>query len=119
MNSTSLYNVRTEGDSAYVQFDDATQALNVLFYQFLGIRTISNETDVNYQVNRWLGLSGGYQYSDRLIRSAEEVTIAGSPSLLPYSQTNLQHTERSAFACGRTRGSASTCPPRPESTAVH
>lgn len=92
VNSTSLYNVRTEGDSAYVQFDDATQALNVLFYQFLGIRTISNETDVNYQVNRWLGLSGGYQYSDRLIRSTEEVTIAGSPSLLPYSQTNLQHT---------------------------
>jgi hypothetical protein len=87
-NSTSIYNVRTEGESAFVEFDNALQTANLLYFQYLGIRTIANETDANYQATQWLSVFGGYHYSDRLIRSIEQITVQGSPETVPFEQTN-------------------------------
>lgn len=87
-NATSVYSVRTNGNSEFLQYDNATQSADLLYYEYLGIRTVSNQTDINYQALKWLGISGGYQYSNRLIRSVEQVTIFGSPSSMPYQQTN-------------------------------
>jgi hypothetical protein len=91
-NQTSVYNVRIDGNSTFVQFDNATQTLNTFDFQFLGIRTITNETDLNYQAKRWLGLFGGYQYSDRQIRSVLDNVSFGIPFSLPTQQTNILNT---------------------------
>jgi hypothetical protein len=91
-NSTAVYNVRTEGSSQFLQYDNATQSLDILYYNYLGIRTVSNETDANYQLLNWLGFSGGFQYSNRLIRSNQEFTLAGSNTPAPYSQTDQQRS---------------------------
>jgi hypothetical protein len=91
-NQTSVYNIRINGNSTFVQFDNATQALNTFDFQFLGIRTISNETDLNYQLKNWLGFFGGYQYSDRQIRSVLDNVSFGVPFSLPTEQTNILNT---------------------------
>jgi hypothetical protein len=91
VNSTSVYNVRTEGDAAYIQFNNATQTSDLAYYNYLGIRTVSNETDVNYQATPWMGVSGGYQYSNRLIRSVEQTTFFGTTEGTPVEQTNQLH----------------------------
>jgi hypothetical protein len=68
-NSTALYNVRMDGNSQFLQLDNETGQFVVQDFQSLGIRTISNQTDLNYQARKWIGFFGGYTYSDRLIRS--------------------------------------------------
>ncbi len=88
VNQTSLYNARTDGDSAYLQFDNATQSSALLYFQYLGIRTIANETDFKYQLRPWLDLHGGYEYSNRRITSTQQFAISGTPAALPYFQTN-------------------------------
>ncbi|MGH9666249.1 MAG: hypothetical protein ACRD9L_17620, partial [Bryobacteraceae bacterium] len=88
VNSTSVYSIRTEGNSFFSQYDNATQSAEVLYFEYLGIRTISNDTDVNYQATPLLGVQGGYHYSNRLIRSTDEFTVGGEPSVTPAEQTN-------------------------------
>jgi hypothetical protein len=86
---TSIYNVRTEGESAYLQYDNATQSSDLLYFQYLGIRTIEAGADVQYQLLKWLELNGGYDYSDRRINSSPQFANAGITSGTPYSQTNI------------------------------
>jgi hypothetical protein len=83
VNTTSVYNVRTEGDSTYIQYDNSSQTADFLSFQYLGIRTITNESDLNYAWTRWLGVFAGYHYTDRKITS---VLFQG---MTPYSQTNI------------------------------
>ena len=82
-NSTALYNVRMDGNSQFLQFDNANGGFVIQDFQSLGIRTISNQTDVNYQARKWLGFFGGYTYSDRLIRSVLGLDMPA------YNQTNI------------------------------
>lgn len=88
VNQTSVYNIRTEGDSAYLQFDNATQSADLLYFQYLGIRTVATETDIKYQVRSWFDLHGGYEYSNRRISSDQQFALAGTPATVPYMQTN-------------------------------
>jgi len=88
VNSTSAYNTRIDGNSEFLQFNDATQSTDVLYFQYLGIRTIANETDVNYQPAQTIGFYAGYNYTNRRIRSIEEETALGSPQAVDVSQTN-------------------------------
>lgn len=88
VNSTSVYNIRTEGNSYFSQYDNATQSAQVLYFEYLGIRTISNDTDLNYQLSPTWGFVAGYHYSNRLIRSTDEFSVAGQPSITPGEQTN-------------------------------
>ncbi len=90
-NQTTVNDIRIDGNSTYAVYNNATQTLNYLAFQFLGIRTIANETTLNFRLNRWLGLYGGYQYSDRQIRSNEASTFQGNVFSLPTQQTNLLH----------------------------
>lgn len=93
VNHTSVYNVRTEGESSYIQFDNQTQGVNLLYFQYLGIRTIANETDANLQATKWLGVYAGYHYSNRRINSTEQTGVVGfSPDLIRVEQTNQLHT---------------------------
>jgi hypothetical protein len=86
---TSIYNVRTEGNSAYIQYDNATQSADLLYFQFLGVRTIETGADAQYQFRNWLEFHGGYDYSDRRIESSPQFAFAGSTSPVPYVQTNI------------------------------
>lgn len=92
VNQTSVYNIRTEGDSAYLQFDNATQSDNLLYFQYLGIRTVASQTDALCHLRKWLDLHGGYEYSNRRINSDQQFALAGTPATIPYSQTDELHT---------------------------
>ncbi len=88
VNHTAVNNIRIDGNSVYAQFDNATQSLSYLVFEFLGIRTIANETDLNFQPSSWLGFFGGFHYSDRLIRSIEETNVQGNIFNAPSEQSN-------------------------------
>ncbi len=81
-NSTAVYNVRTEGNSEFLQLNNATGSFQTLYFLYLGIRTITNQTDLNYQAAKWLNFFGGYHYSDRFIRN-----VLNSP--INYDQTSI------------------------------
>jgi hypothetical protein len=70
-NNTSVYTTRITGQSLFNQFNNATSVEDVLFFQFLGIRTVTNSTDINYRVSPMVSLFGGYHYAMREIRSSE------------------------------------------------
>jgi hypothetical protein len=88
VNQTSTYNVRTEGNSAYAAIDNSTQTAQYIYFAYLGIFTVANETNVNYRANRWLTFHGGYQYTDRHIRSIQQTVFAGAPQHA-FEQTNI------------------------------
>ena len=74
-NTTSVYNVRTEGDFQVIQLNNGTGSFQVLNALYLGIRTLSNQADLNYQATRWIGFFAGYHYSDRFMRNVLDVTL--------------------------------------------
>jgi hypothetical protein len=84
INSTAVYNARTQGDSAFTQFSPG-QPVTTVFYNYLGIRTLANDTVLNYQVSNAVGFYAGYQYSDRLINSVERTDFTD----VPARQTNI------------------------------
>lgn len=67
--STAVYNVRTEGNSEFLQLNTATAQFVTQDFLYLGIRTVSNQADLNYRVRKWLEFYGGYHYSDRFMRN--------------------------------------------------
>jgi hypothetical protein len=81
-NSTAVYNVRTQGNSEFLQVNGGTGSFQTLDFLYLGIRTITNQTDLNYQATKWLSAFAGYHYSDRFIRN-----ILSSP--INYDQTSI------------------------------
>lgn len=84
-NQTSTYNVRTEGDSTFVDLVNATGAGTSLSFESLGILTVANQTDIDYRAKRWLGFYAGYDYSRRRIRSVQQFDTLG----LRHDQTNM------------------------------
>jgi hypothetical protein len=97
VNSTSYYDVETNGNAQYTEIDNGTGSFDVLNYQYLGIKTFANETDLNYQFAPWIGAFTGYAYSDRTIRSVEQVTVAGTAFPTVGNQNNHLHDVRAGF----------------------
>jgi hypothetical protein len=93
VNSTSIYNVRMSGNASLAQFDNATHSFSEVDYQYLGIRTFANETDLNYQFSPLFGAFAAYQYSDRRIRSIQQF----DSSVLPGDQTDHLNDGRLGF----------------------
>jgi hypothetical protein len=93
-NSTSIYNVRTDGNSYYRVVDNSNLSTELLNFQYLGIRTIANETELNFRLNPALAFFAGYNYSNRRIRSIEQDTSVdgGNPDVLAAEQTNQLHS---------------------------
>lgn len=82
-NSTAVYNIRTMGNSEFLQLNNGTGQFVTQDFEYLGIRTIVNQTDLNYQMRKWIAFFAGYNYSDRSINS---VLALGTPA---YEQTNI------------------------------
>ena len=91
-NHTAFHHTRMEGDASYREFNNAVLGLTNFNFSFLGIRAFTNSTDVNYRVRRWLGLSGGYQFTTRRIRSTEQLSGQGFTDTVRAEQQNDIHT---------------------------
>jgi hypothetical protein len=75
INYTSGVNNRVDGPSSYSEVQNGTNLGQTIFFRFLGVRLITNSTDANYRVTKWLGVYGGYHYSDRLVRTVDAFNI--------------------------------------------
>jgi hypothetical protein len=93
-NHTAVTNTKMEGDSSYREINNATLGDVLLNFQYLGIRTISNLSDVTFRPAKFIQLNGGYSYSSRLIRSVQDFDTP--PLTLPAAneQTNTTNSGR-------------------------
>lgn len=89
-NHTAFHHTRMEGDSVYRELNNGTAFDDLLHFQYLGIRTVSNLTDANFRASGWATLYGGYHYSARRIRSRERFASGGFAGLTPAEQENRQ-----------------------------
>lgn len=83
-NSTAIYNARTQGDTTFAQLSPGAPT-RVATYNYLGVRTISNDTTLNYDWLKAVGFFAGYHYSDRYINSTER----SNALFIPAQQTNI------------------------------
>jgi len=74
VNNTSVNNTRMVGNSFYEQFDLSDLSATLLNFQFLGIRLVTNSTDVHYHVTKKVDFFTGYRYADREIRSIRSIS---------------------------------------------
>jgi hypothetical protein len=98
-NQTSVYNIRMSGDSYFEQYTNGSPITPILFFNYLGIRTISNSTDVQIRPKRWFTIHGGYTYDDRRISSVADANLitTGLAPLTPSNQTNVLHQATLGF----------------------
>jgi hypothetical protein len=94
---TSIYNVRTEGNNAFLQLDNLSQETQVLYFQSLGIRTFATEANATYRFRPWFDLTSGYEYSNRRINSVGDITFAQGAFSTPFTQTNELHSGNAGF----------------------
>ncbi len=97
VNNTAVHNTRINGDSFVTEYDNGTGEATTLNFDFLGVRTVANSTDINYRANKWLGVYAGYVFSDRQIRLEEAFAfpqIAGSASSDLYNSDSHLNSER-------------------------
>jgi hypothetical protein len=90
-NHSAYHQTRMEGDGSYRELNNATLDLELVNFQFLGIRTFTNLTDINYRPTKKLGLYGGYNVSQRRIRSTERTDFAGLADTISAQQSNTIH----------------------------
>ena len=95
--------MRTEGDTVYLQYDNATQSSEALYYQSLGILTVQTDVDAHYQLRSWMDLHGGYAYSDRRIDATPQAVQLGVSPPTTYNQTNQVNAGLFGFRISRLR----------------
>jgi hypothetical protein len=107
-NHTAFHHTRMEGDATYREFNNATLGIENLNFQFLGIRAFTNTTDVSYRPLRWLGVTAGYQFTSRRVRSIEQLSGVGfverDPARGAYEQDNNLHTGLLGFRLQPAKG---------------
>jgi hypothetical protein len=92
VNHTAFHSTRMDGDSRYAELNNATLGLSLLNFQFLGIRTIANATDLNYRATNAVTFYGGYHFSTRRIRSIEQTVSFQVPDTTSAEQENTLHS---------------------------
>jgi hypothetical protein len=88
VNHTSFHHTRMDGDASYRELSSALFALELINFDFLGIRTFSNTTTVDYRFGTKAGVYAGYHIADRRIRSTQQVIFDGIPDRVEAEQTN-------------------------------
>ncbi|MBI3695536.1 MAG: hypothetical protein HY238_11950 [Acidobacteria bacterium] len=97
-NTTSINQTRITGDSAFVELRTPLSAADPgrdeYYFDYLGIRLISNATDVNFRPGKRIGFYGGYHYSIQRIRSRDILQdVSGAPTDVPiFSVENRLHS---------------------------
>jgi hypothetical protein len=90
-NHTSLGSDRIDGASSYSEVRTGTNLGLTVYFRYLGIRTLTNSTVVNYRAAKWAGFYGGWNYSDRRVSTTEGETLpafANSTVNNSYEVTN-------------------------------
>ena len=80
VNNTSISNNRIDGQSSYTEFLNGVNPGATVYFQFLGIRTITNSADLNYRASDWIGFYAGYHYADRQLRTIQGSGQANIPN---------------------------------------
>jgi hypothetical protein len=88
----AYHRTKMEGQATYREFNNSTLAFTNFNFNFLGIRAFTSTTDVNYRVAKRLGLFGGYQFTERTIRSTEQLSGGFGVDQVNAEQTNRLHT---------------------------
>lgn len=97
-NVTSISDTRMTGNNFFEQVNNATLTSQFLNFQYLGIRLVTNGTDVRYRFSKRFDAFGGFRYSNRLIRSTEDIASPGSPyDGVTAEQTNHLHAGVAGF----------------------
>jgi hypothetical protein len=91
-NQTAFHQIRMNGDSGFTQLDNATQSLQLVNFEFLGIRTWVNTTEAQLRATRWLTVYGGYRASQRRIRSDQAFQFGNSTGRRSGEQDNTVHS---------------------------
>jgi hypothetical protein len=97
VNNTSITSNHISGDSSYSEVNTGLDFGTTVFFRYLGVRMVTNATDVNFRVSNAFGVYGGYQFSDRLIRTVEGLSFpafANSEENDVYEVSNRLHTGR-------------------------
>lgn len=97
INQTGASNTRMTGNNFYQQFDNKTFSYSSLNFQFLGVRLVTNATDLRYRFSKKIGVFGGFRYADREIRSTED---SGSPGFALSGVTAEQSNHTRAGVAG-------------------
>uniref|UniRef100_Q01RS4 Uncharacterized protein n=1 Tax=Solibacter usitatus (strain Ellin6076) TaxID=234267 RepID=Q01RS4_SOLUE len=95
VNNTSVNSLRINGNSAYTDIIDGSNSGQTIYFRYLGIRMVTNMTDVNYQVKGWVAIYGEYGYTDRLVKTEENFFLPAFPSTTPndvYDNSNHLNT---------------------------
>jgi hypothetical protein len=95
VNHTAFHHTRMDGDGSFTELNNGTGFGSLLHFQFLGIRTFTNSTDLNYRFSSAVGAFGGYQFSTRRIRSIEQLNFGDPiPDREQGEQNNHLHAGR-------------------------
>lgn len=68
VNNTSILSNRIEGTSSYSEVETGNDFGQTINFRFIGIRTVTNSTDLNFRATNQVGFFAGYRYSDRETR---------------------------------------------------
>lgn len=96
-NHTAFHHTRMDGDGSYSELENGTLDFSSIQFGYLGIRTFTNTTDVNVRAARIFNVFGGYQFSNRRIRSVEQSTFGNIPDRIASEQENTLHAARAGF----------------------
>ncbi len=79
-NQSSVYNIRMSGSNFFEQVFDGSLLTATVAFNYLGILTIANSSDVQVHLKPWISVHGGYTYSDRRIGSEQMDTLLTNQS---------------------------------------
>jgi hypothetical protein len=103
-NYTAYNHSKMEGDNTIRQITNGSLDSTVANFQFLGIRAVTNSTILDAVVRPWISLQGGYQFSDRRVRSTELIEDAGFSDLNRTEQSNRLHAGTAGFRLRPVKG---------------
>jgi len=96
-NHTAFSQIKMEGDNSFRQLNNGTLDSTQTNFQFLGIRAVTNSTLLDVALRKWISLQGGYQFSDRRIRSTEQLEDSGFIDLARGEQSNRLQAATAGF----------------------
>jgi hypothetical protein len=96
-NHTAFHQIQMDGDALYQEVINAAALPRQLRFQFLGLRTIVNATDLNIRPVRQFAIFGGYRYSQRRIRSTTGFSVLNFEETERAEQTNRLHSAGAGF----------------------
>lgn len=103
VNATTVNTQRISGDSVYSEVNNNLSSGATLYFQYLGVRTIVNSTDANYDANKWIGFYAGYHYSDRSVTTIQGQGQYSVPSAFGALSWEVSNVLQSGVAGVRVR----------------